>query len=106
VRAEGEIAQLYFTVSGDHLHSNVDMKMRYDDFTFQILKDDRINENKLLTAIGNVIFKKSSYTDQDGYRYGLISVDRDPQKAFTNYLWMNVRDGMLNTTTGSGKEKK
>jgi hypothetical protein len=45
VRAEGEIAQLYFTVSGDHLHSNGDMKMRYEDFTVQILKDDRLNEN-------------------------------------------------------------
>ena len=36
--AEGDVQELYFTVSGDAISSSGDMKMNYEDFRFTVLK--------------------------------------------------------------------
>ena len=37
----GTIEQLYFTISGDEYTSSGDIKMRYEDFKFQLLNKER-----------------------------------------------------------------
>ena len=105
VQAEGAIEELYFTISGNPINAAGDMKMKYRDFRFEVLKKDRLGVNKFLTAIGNLFTNDGSKTDDDGYRYGTIKAERDPSKSFFNYLWLNVQDGMLSTMTGNGKKK-
>ncbi|MCK0144905.1 hypothetical protein MWU78_04500 [Arenibacter sp. F26102] len=104
-KAEGDINELYFTVSGDAISSRGDMKMKYRDFRFMVLKKDRLGVNKFLTFIGNMITNDGSKTDDRGYRYGVIYAERDTTKSFFNYLWNNVMDGILNTLTGDGKKE-
>lgn len=104
--AEGDVKELYFTIGGDALRSKGDMKMHYQDFSFAVLQKDRTNVNKLLTAIGNIFVNDGSKTDGKGYRYGEIYAERDATKSFFNYLWINVRAGILSTLTGDGKEQK
>ncbi|CAM3513580.1 hypothetical protein [Zobellia roscoffensis] len=106
VRAKGEIQELYFTISGDAFSSSGDMKMKYEDFKFSILKKDRLRINKLLTVIGSIFVNDGSKTDENGYRYGGIKAERNPTKSFFNYLWINVSDGLTSTIIGNGKNEK
>jgi hypothetical protein len=103
--AKGTIDSLYFTISGDEFVSSGDLKMSYSDFSFVVLKKDRLGVNKFLTAIVNIFTKDGSKADESGFRYGEIKVERDPTKSFFNYLWMNLKDGILHTFTGNGKKE-
>lgn len=102
--ANGEVGELYFTISGDAISSAGDMKMHYQDFSFAVLKKNRRGVNKLLTAIGNLFVNDGSKTDGEGYRHGIIYAERDATKSFFNYLWLNVKAGILSTLTGDAKE--
>jgi hypothetical protein len=103
--AEGDVQELYFTVSGDAISASGDMKMSYEDFRFKVLKKDRLGVNKLLTFVGNIFTNDGSKTDNMGYRYGEIYAERDNTKSFFNYLWLNVMDGIISTLTGDGKKE-
>ena len=104
-KAEGIIEEVYFTFNGNNLKSKGDLKMKYKEFKFEIL-DKKNRVNKLLSAIGNLFVNDGSKTDQDGYRYGEIDVERDKTKSFFNYLWINVQDGLVSTLTGKGEKNK
>ncbi|SDM19851.1 hypothetical protein [Kriegella aquimaris] len=105
-RAKGTVNELYFTVSGNAISSKGDMKMKYENFEFSVLKKDRLGINKFLTTIGKLFINDGSKTAADGFRYGVIDVERDPTKSFFNYLWINVQDGTLSTITGKAKKKE
>ena len=104
-RAKGAINELYFTISGDTYVSSGTMKMNYNDFEFVVLKKNRLGVNKVFTVLGKICTNDGSKTDQNGYRFGEISLKRDPTKSFFNYLWINVQDGIISTFTGNGKKK-
>ena len=103
--AKGTIDALYFTISGDEYVSSGDIKMNYSDFSFVVLKKDRLGVNKFLTTVVNLFTNDGSNTDQYGFRHGQIKVERDPTKSFFNYLWINVKDGILHTMVGNGKKE-
>ena len=104
-RAKGSIQEMYFTINGNSTFSQGEMKMRYQDFKFNILKKDRLKINKVLTSIGSLFVNDGSKDDAAGYRYGKFEVERETNTSFYNYLWMNVRDGMINTLTGKGEKE-
>ncbi|SHI46455.1 DUF748 domain-containing protein [Pseudozobellia thermophila] len=105
VRAKGHIDEMYLTLSGDDFTSRGDMKMKYRDFKFSVLDEDRLGVDKALTLIVNLMTNDGSKTDEKGYRHGQIEVERDRSKSFFNYLWLNVRDGLKNTVVGNGKKE-
>ena len=103
----GRIDRLYFTISGHELESQGEMKMDYDEFEFVVLKKDRLGVNKLLTAVVNLFAKDGRKDDVDGFRHGMFKAKRRTDKSFFNYLWINMKAGLVNTITGNGnKEKK
>ncbi|MEC7265524.1 MAG: DUF748 domain-containing protein [Bacteroidota bacterium] len=103
---KGTIDQMYFTISGNEVESQGDMKMAYDQFEFVVLKKDKLGVNKLLTALVNIFAKESSKADGDGFRHGDFKVKRQTDKSFFNYLWLNVKNGLMDTMTGKGKQRK
>ncbi len=103
-KASGVINELYFTIGGNDYASNGDIKMKYNDFKFFVLKENRLGVNKILTLIGNIFTNDGSNADEDGYRYGQIEVERDHTKSFFNYLWINLKDGIVSTIVGNGKK--
>ena len=106
VQTEGVINQLYFTISGNENVANGDVKMRYNDFRFNVLNKDRVKVNKILTFIGNLFIDDGSKADEDGYRYGQIeNVERNQTKSFFNYLWISLQEGLLHVLSGNGKKK-
>lgn len=105
VGVEGQIQQLYFTISGNQYISNGDVKMRYEDFKFKVLDKDRSKIKKVLTFIGNLFVSDGSKADAQGYRYGDIEdVARDNTKSFFNYLWISLQDGVVSVLSGNGKK--
>jgi len=104
-KGKGTIDRMYFTISGNTHSSAGDMKMKYKNFEFSVLKKNRLGVNKLLTAIGKIFINDGSNADANGFRYGYIEVERDPTKSFFNYLWLNVRDGTVNTLVGKSEKK-
>ena len=63
---KGSIQQMFFAISGNELDSQGDMKMKYDDFEFTVLKKDRLGVNKFLTAVVNLFTKNGEKTDEQG----------------------------------------
>ncbi|WP_424003801.1 hypothetical protein [Maribacter sp. IgM3_T14_3] len=100
----GTIDQLYFTISGNEHVATGDIKMKYDDFKFQVLNKERNGVKKVLSFIGNLFINDGSKTDIDGFRHGDISTQRIKNKSFFNYLWINLQDGLLDVLTGDGKK--
>ncbi|RKN75116.1 hypothetical protein [Ulvibacterium marinum] len=103
-RAKGTIDVMYFNLWGNHRASRGDMKMKYHDFEFEVLDKDRLKINKVFTFIGNLLVNDGSKTDKDGFRFGAIETERDVTKSFFNYLWQNIKSGILDTMTGTGKK--
>lgn len=101
--AEGSLQQLYFTFYGNSISSQGEMKMKYDDFKFSILRKDKSKVNKVLTAIGNLFISKDSESNSEKFRFGGITAERDNTKSFFNYLWINVKSGLVSTLIGDGK---
>ncbi|MDO6471697.1 hypothetical protein [Maribacter sp. 1_MG-2023] len=100
----GTIDQLYFTISGDEYAAAGDIKMRYEDFKFQVLNKERNGVKKVLSFIGNLFINDGSKTDENGYRFGDIETERIKNKSFFNYLWINLEDGLLDILTGNGRK--
>ena len=101
---QGVIDELYLTTSGNAFAATGQMKMKYKNLEFNLLKKDRLKINKLLSAIGNLFINDGSDTDAKGYRHGTINVERDPTKSFFNHVWVSTQDGLLSTIAGNGKK--
>ncbi len=102
---QGIIDELYLTTSGNAFAATGEMKMKYKDLEFNLLKKDRLKINKLLSAIGNLFINDGSDTDAKGYRHGTINVERDPTKSFFNHVWVTTQDGLLSTIAGNGEKE-
>ena len=106
VEAEGYVDEIYFTISGDSHGSRGDMKMRYNDFRFDLLRKDGKRVDKILTAIGNLFVNNGEKNNAAGFRFGEIKAERNIDKSFFNYLWLGIKSGIVSTLTGDGKKKK
>lgn len=104
--AEGTLQQMYFSFYGNNTKSQGEMKMKYEDFNFKILRKNSNKINKFLTAVGNIFVRSHSKADPKDFRFGDIEAERDVTKSFFNYLWMNVKSGVVSTLTGNGKESE
>ncbi|CAH8282139.1 uncharacterized protein DUF748 [Mariniflexile fucanivorans] len=102
--AEGTLQQMYFTFYGNNVTSEGEIKMKYDDFKFNLLRQNSSKINKVLTAIGNIFVSGDSKTNDEGFRFGDIEAERDTTKSFFNYLWINVKSGLVSTLTGNGEK--
>ncbi|MEO8254025.1 MAG: DUF748 domain-containing protein [Flavobacterium sp.] len=102
--AEGTLEQLYFNFQGNVTASKGEMKMKYQEFNFKILRKDSNKVNKLFTAIGKIFVRKDSKADPKDFRLGQIEAERDNTKSFFNYLWINVKSGLISTLIGNGKK--
>ncbi|QXP79248.1 MULTISPECIES: hypothetical protein [Winogradskyella] len=100
----GELNQTYFTISGDPNTSRIDLKIKYDDFEVLILKKDGREKNNFLSTLVNLFVSKDSDEDKQNFRYGQSDqVNRDVTKSVFNFIWLNVKDGLLSAIAGDGE---
>ena len=103
VQLEGITNKTYFTISGTNNTSKIDMRMSYDNFKVNILNKNGNKKNKFLSAIANIFIKEDSKNNNQEFRDGSGVASRDKTKSFFNYLWLNIRSGLLNTLTGKSE---
>lgn len=94
---EGHIKKVYFNISGNHLNSSVDFRINYDEFSVYWVTDKK--RNKLLSALTNILVKQDSDTNSGYFREGKATVQRNLNKSFFNYLWINLEGGLKETMT-------
>ena len=96
-KMSGMVQQTYLDIDGNNTDSSINMKMNYSDFKVEILKKDS-KKNWLVSAIANIFISKDS-KDNDGghFNTGEGKATRDQTKSFFNYLWLNVKSGLIKT---------
>lgn len=105
LRLNGEIKKTYFTINGNDQTSLIDLKLQYDNFNIIILKQDGKEKNKLLSGLINLFVSKDSNNKSTAFRHGHNNnIERDKSKSVFNYLWLNVKAGLLNAMTGDGEK--
>ncbi|WP_340065640.1 hypothetical protein [Ascidiimonas aurantiaca] len=105
IASKGWVDELFFTFSGNKQRAAGDMKMKYEDFEFKVLKKDLLSIRKTTSFLVNLLVKGGSKTDQGSFRHGKIEASPEIDKSFINYIWICIRSGLLNTVTGNGKKK-
>ncbi|HEX9601113.1 MAG TPA: hypothetical protein VF985_06465, partial [Mariniflexile sp.] len=104
VRFEGDILKTYFTISGNTSTSRVDLKTKYQEFDIIALRNDGKRKNKLVSTILNIFVSKDSKEASGNFRFGSEeAVERDQTKSVFNFVWLNVKAGLLDAMTGSPK---
>lgn len=100
VQLVGEVLQTYFTMQGNPNQSRIDLKLKYDNFEVKVLDKKGQKINKFLSSIANLFIKKDSETSTDDFREAYVEVERDKTKSVFNFLWLNVKAGLLEAMTG------
>ncbi len=98
---EGEIDQLFFTIDGNKTDSKIDVRMKYENFKVEILKEDGEQKNKLLSGIVNLFIKKESGSNGSEFKEATAEATRDKTKSIFNFIWLNLRNGLIKTLTSS-----
>lgn len=105
VDLNGELKQTYFTISGNPIAARIDLKMKYDDFEVAVLKKDGREKNKFLSGLANLFVSEDSEEEKKLYRYGQAeNVERNVTKSVFNFVWLNIKDGLLSAMTGDGDD--
>ncbi|WP_100615287.1 hypothetical protein [Confluentibacter citreus] len=105
LRLNGIINKNYFTINGNDLTSRIDLKLQYDNFDIVILKKGGKEKNKLLSGLINLFVSKDSKNKSSEFRHGHgTNIERDKTKSVFNYLWLNIKAGLLNAMTGDGEQ--
>ena len=97
---EGVLDETYFTIGGNNKVAHGQIKMKYDNLKLKLMKKELLQVNKLISSLGNLLIDNGSDTDKEGYRNGNIKVERQLNKSFFGYLWLSLKDGILDTLTG------
>src|SRR5690606_19665733 len=105
VQLEGEVLQTYFTMQGNPNQSRIDLKLKYDNFEVLVLDKKGQKINKFLSSVANLFIKKNSETTSDDFRESFSEVERDKTKSVFNFLWLNVKAGLLEAMTGGSKKR-
>ncbi len=106
VDLNGELKQTYFTVSGNPKMARIDLKIAYDDFEVSILKKNGKEKNNFLSTIVNLFVSNDSEDEKKNFRYGQSeNVERDVTKSVFNFVWLNIKAGLLSAMAGDGKKE-
>lgn len=102
VKLTGETYQTYFTIGGNASKSSIDMRMKYDDFEIEIMRKRGKGINKLFSKVINLFIEEDSDDKPTDFREGSSETERDTTKSFFNYLWLNLKSGLIETLAGKG----
>ncbi|MDT0685130.1 hypothetical protein [Autumnicola psychrophila] len=94
VSTTGSIEDMQFNFSGDDDAGSGDMKLSYNDFKVEVLKDDGTEKNNFLSAIANFVMDGTTSEER---QYKDVEVTRDKKKSFWNYLWIFIKEGAIKT---------
>jgi len=89
----GDIIRTYFNIYGNINRSQVDFKINYKELKVEVL-DKKDKKNWLFSAVANIFVKKSSSNNEGTFKEANATVERNKDKSFFNYLWINITEGL------------
>lgn len=94
VRAtSGRIHWVELDMSGDDLRAKGTVRMHYEDLNVQV--NSTVRHSKLLSGMANLMIRGSNLPDTKRYRTGSFQVERPATRSVFNYLWLGLREGMM-----------
>jgi len=100
IKLTGDIYKTYFTITGNNKTSTIDMRMKYNQLEVNVMRSKGRGINKLLSKVANLFIKEDSDDKPANFREGSGDADRDTTKSFFNYLWLNLKSGLITTLAG------
>ncbi len=97
VRLQGDAQQTYFTINGNAESSQIDFKIKYDEFKVKVLEKGESDKKWLISTFANLLLSDNSNSADNDFKDGSAQVERVENKSFFNYLWLNVRAGLKAT---------
>ena len=99
-RLEGSLNKVIFKIDGNNYSSNVDLKVKYDNFKIIALKKNIKEKNKLISLGLNTLVSNTSNRSKDGYKYGIKNdIERDKTKSVFSFILKNLGLGLLKAMT-------
>jgi hypothetical protein len=93
VQLEGKVKKTYFNINGNDDNSTVDLRISYDNFKVEILNKEN-NRSWLLSAVANIFVRKNTDSRESTFKEGKATAERNKDKSFFNYLWINIQEGL------------
>jgi len=90
-KTDGKIKEVKFTMNGNIRHGKGTFAINYDDLKVDILKKDGKKENKLISAVANMVVKNDT---DNKLKQTNVEVDRIQHKSVFNFLWRFVEQGL------------
>lgn len=92
MKTRGKLDEVYFTVKGNDIESRGEVALRYDDLKVKLYRKKKPEkENKLMTAVGNLLAKNDTKGKVEAVP---VRVKRKQNASFYNFLWRNIEDGL------------
>ncbi|MGV9003053.1 hypothetical protein [Flavobacterium sp.] len=92
VTTKGILNEVHFSFTGNDVKSTGNFALKYDNLEVTVFqKDSRKKKNKFLSFITNLFVKKDS---DEKKKDVTVEVERNQQKSFYNFLWLNVAEGL------------
>ena len=89
---KGVFDEVRFNFSGNDVKSSGNFSLKYDDLDVTVFqKESRKKKNKVLSFIANIFVKKDS---DEKVKEVTVEVERNQEKSFFNFLWINVAEGL------------
>lgn len=92
IEAEGELQSVSFTFTGNDDAAVGEVRVIYDRFKLNIMKDEGQKKNKLLSALANLFVDNDGLSEQ---RTHSVEFTRDKIKSFWNFVWIGLKKGVI-----------
>jgi len=93
VQLEGKVKKTYFNINGNDRSSTVDLRISYDNLKVEILNKEN-KRNWFLSTVANIFVRKDTDTREGSFKEGKATAERNRDKSFFNYLWINIQEGL------------
>lgn len=94
IEATGSLRSTWFTFTGNEEVLKGDVRVDYQKFKLNIMKEEGKSKNKLLTALANLFVDNDGVSREETHQ---VQVSRDPNRSFWNYIWTGLKKGIIDT---------
>ncbi len=89
----GRIHLVDMHMKGDDMSASGTVAMQYEDLHLEL--NSSVSGSKALTLLANTVVRKTNMPKDRRYRKGEFTVDRNRNKSVFNFLWLGMREGMM-----------
>jgi hypothetical protein len=97
------IQKMEFNAQANTTHSQGTMKLYYDNLKIKIRDRESGRSKGIQSFLANLLVVKNSNPNNNEFREGEMSFERDTRKAITNFCWKTILSGMK-SSIGMGSE--